>query len=136
MIKYYKVLFCTDFSELSDLAFEYACELVQQHNGELHIFHSTSDVPVREKLEKAFNKRYLSSEKCKGMKTECGYSQGLDYEQIITYAKEKNVDMIVMGTHGKSGFFKDLLLGSCARQMVRRSHIPVLVVPPPERANI
>jgi nucleotide-binding universal stress UspA family protein len=139
MGKYDRVLFCTDFSESADVAFDYACDFAQQHKGELHIFHATSEAVVREKIDKTFKEKYINAacyvEKCEGIKTECVAKQGLDHEQIVKYAKEANMDLIVMGTHGKSGFFRDMLIGSCARQVVRRSLIPVFVVPAPERAS-
>ena len=140
MGKYDKVLFCTDFSDLSDIAFDYACDFAQQHKGELHIFHVTTEPPHKERLDKTFKEKYLDAacyvEKCEGVKTECAYRQGLDHEQIVNYAKEADMDIIVMGTHGQSGFFGDILVGSCARQVVRRSPIPVVVVPAPARAKI
>ena len=131
MGKYDKVLFCTDFSDLSDIAFGYACDFVEQHKGELHIFHSTSEAPNKAKLDKTFKERYLG--KCTGIKTECAARKGLDHEEILKYAKEANVNVIVIGTHGKSGFFKDVLLGSCAQHVVRKSPIPVFIIPPPEK---
>jgi len=131
MGKYDKILFCTDFSDLADIAFGYACDFAQQHKGELHIFHSTSEAPDKGKLDETFEERYLG--KCMGIKTECAARQGLDHEQILKYAKEEKVNVIVIGTHGKSGFFKDILLGSCAQYVVRKSPIPVLIIPPLEK---
>lgn len=142
MGKYDKILFCTDFSDLADVAFGYACDLAQQHKGELHIFHTTSEAaPIKErmgktfdfkeKIAKAFEERYVGE--CPGVKTECAFRHGLDHEQIIKYAEEENVNVIVLGTHGKSGFFKDVLLGSCAQNVVRKSPVPVFIIPPPEK---
>jgi nucleotide-binding universal stress UspA family protein len=48
-------------------------------------------------------------------------------KEIVEYAEKKNIDMIVIGSKGKSGF-KRLLLGSVARGVVTYSHCPVLVV--------
>ena len=53
--------------------------------------------------------------------------KGNPVEVILQVAKEKNCDLIVMGTHGK-GTLADAMLGSTARRVVRRSTIPVLVV--------
>lgn len=140
MGKYNKILFCTDFSDLSDVAFDFACDFVQLQKGDLYLFHSTTEPPIKGRMDKIFKEKYLDAacyaEKCEGVKTECVTRQGLDHEQIVKYAKEADMDIIVMGTHGQSGFFGDILVGSCARQVVRRSTIPVVVVPAPARAKI
>lgn len=52
------------------------------------------------------------------------------HDEIIKYAKEQNVDLLIMGTHGRSGF-KRLLVGSIAEKVIRSSAKPVLLVPPP-----
>ena len=46
---------------------------------------------------------------------------------IVSYAEEENIDLIVIGTRGRSGFTK-LLLGSVASKVVTYAHCPVLVV--------
>ena len=52
-------------------------------------------------------------------------------EEIIKNAEERNCDLVVMGTHGQ-GTLADVMLGSTARRVIRRSKIPVLVVRLPE----
>jgi nucleotide-binding universal stress UspA family protein len=58
-------------------------------------------------------------------------SKGNPVEVILKTAEEKNCDLIVMGTHGR-GTLADVMLGSTARRVVRRSKKPVLVVRLPE----
>ena len=53
--------------------------------------------------------------------------RGNPVEEIIKSAEESNCDLIVMGTHGH-GTLEDVMLGSTARRVIRRSKIPVLVV--------
>jgi nucleotide-binding universal stress UspA family protein len=53
--------------------------------------------------------------------------RGNPVEEIIKSAEENNCDLIVMGTHGQSTL-EDVMLGSTARRVIRRSKIPVLVV--------
>ena len=55
--------------------------------------------------------------------------EGLPYRQIQEYADDHDVDMIVMGTHGRSGLDR-YILGSVAERTVRQSKVPVLLVPP------
>ena len=132
--QYEKILFCTDFSELADAAFEYACAMAQRHKTELHIFHAQTEPIIQEKLDQIYKLKYLESDSyknnCADLKTECVTRQGMDYEEIIKYAKEADISIIVMATHGKGGFLKDMLAGSCARQVVGRSPVPILVIPP------
>jgi nucleotide-binding universal stress UspA family protein len=52
-------------------------------------------------------------------------------EQILAQADAAQADLIVMGTHGQ-GTFKDAMMGSTARRVLRRSKIPVLVIRLPE----
>ena len=57
--------------------------------------------------------------------------RGNPVEQILKHAEERSCDLIVMGTHGH-GTLEDVMLGSTARRVIRRSKIPVLVVRLPE----
>lgn len=58
--------------------------------------------------------------------------EGIPAETIMRTAKSEKADMIVMGTHGRTGL-RHLLIGSVAENVVRHSHIPVLVVPGHEK---
>ena len=57
--------------------------------------------------------------------------RGAPFLEIIRYAKENDVDLIVLGTHGRSGL-AHVLLGSVAERVVRKSPCPVLTVRHPE----
>jgi len=57
--------------------------------------------------------------------------RGNPVEQILTQAEEKNCDLIVMGSHGY-GTLKDAMIGGTARRVLRRAHVPVLLVRLPE----
>ena len=57
--------------------------------------------------------------------------RGNPVEQILKHVQERSCDLIVMGTHGH-GTLEDVMLGSTARRVIRRSKIPVLVVRLPE----
>jgi len=60
--------------------------------------------------------------------------RGNPVEQILEQAEERNCDLIVMGTHGH-GTLADVMLGSTARRVIRRSPIPVLVVRLPQETD-
>ena len=53
------------------------------------------------------------------------------YIEIVRYAKERDIDLIVMGTHGR-GFMAHMLMGSVAEKVVRKAPCPVLTVRHPE----
>ncbi|AZA48723.1 universal stress protein [Chryseobacterium carnipullorum] len=54
--------------------------------------------------------------------------QGIAKDTILEYAKAKNADYIVMGSHGRSGIY-DVFVGSLTKGLTKDSHIPVLVLP-------
>jgi nucleotide-binding universal stress UspA family protein len=58
---------------------------------------------------------------------ECSVVRGVPYEEILKFAEEKGVDLIVMGTQGRSGLDR-VIFGSTAEKVVRNSDRPVLTV--------
>ena len=64
-----------------------------------------------------------------GIKTSCILKSGPPFLEILIAASELNADLIVMGTHGRSGL-ANVLIGSVAEKVVRRAHCPVLTVKP------
>ncbi|WP_255192144.1 universal stress protein [Natronobeatus ordinarius] len=60
--------------------------------------------------------------------------EGVPAEEILAYASENDVDMIVMATHGRTGL-DHVLMGSVAEQVVRNSTVPVVTVRPTEEAT-
>lgn len=61
------------------------------------------------------------------VKTDFSIRQGLPFQEIVDTAKEKNADLIIMATHGYTGF-RHILIGSTAERVVRHAACPVLVV--------
>jgi nucleotide-binding universal stress UspA family protein len=68
------------------------------------------------------------SHKDAGIPIETHLTEGLPHERIIAVAEEVGAELIVMGTHGRTGL-AHLLVGSVAERVVRASPIPVLTVP-------
>ena len=56
--------------------------------------------------------------------------EGVPYEEILDYAETNDIDLVVMGTHGRTGIGR-YLLGSVTEKVVRLSEIPVLTIHPP-----
>jgi nucleotide-binding universal stress UspA family protein len=153
--KYKKILFCTDFSENADHAFGYAYGVAKRDDGLLYILHVIPENPnqafaesfittedleriqesIQEDLETNYTERY---EKKMGdqVKFEFVTRSGREDDEIIGFATQEKVDLIVMGTHGKTGI-EHVFFGSIAERVIRHSPFPVFVIPSkrrPERA--
>ncbi|MGS0748531.1 universal stress protein [Halpernia sp. GG3] len=63
-----------------------------------------------------------------GVECEHLMRQGLSGDIILDYAKDKNAEYIVMGSHGRSNMY-DVFVGSLTKELTRKSQIPVLVIP-------
>jgi universal stress protein A len=74
-------------------------------------------------------KTLISPEERKGLDLEMVTLSGSPFLEIIRYAKENGVDMIVIGTAGRSGV-EHMMFGSTAEKVVRKAHCPVLCVKP------
>ncbi len=145
--KYKKVLFCTDFSKDSDCAFDYAFGIAKRDEGMLYIFHVIPMSPqqyhlerhltkkqldkmaatLQEDRERMFNDKYLRFIKDK-TKVKVVTESGHEDEKIIEFIQKEKIDIVVIGTHGRTGI-EHLFLGSVAEKIVRRSPIPVFVIP-------
>jgi nucleotide-binding universal stress UspA family protein len=134
-----KILVAIDGSDASMDAADYATAICQRYNAELyalHVIHADVDFPhvtseftrnMRNEGEKYLNKVKLkANEKDMQIKTEIISSKDIS-GGIVDFAEENNIDLIVIGTRGRSGF-KRLLLGSVASRVVTYAHCPVLVV--------
>ena len=143
--EYKKVLFCTDFSENADYAFDFACGIAKRYEGLLYILHVTPPDPylmysymspdnferieknMEQYLDDNYTKRY--AEKIKdGVRFEIVTKSGREDDEILTFAEQEHVDIIVMGTHGRTGI-EHVFFGSVAEKVLRHSPIPVFVIP-------
>lgn len=149
MIDLNRILVPTDFSKHSRNALKYAAAFAEKFGGELHLLHVVQDLaifipdmvtvapPITPSLEQmtaavraAFDRLVQENELDKlTLKREV--RQGNPFYEIIRYAKEADVDLIVMGTHGHTGL-AHMLLGSVTEKVVRKSPCPVLTVRDPE----
>jgi len=143
MISLKRILVPTDFSDCSKQAITYACELAKRFSGELQLLHvavpHAMPMPyVGAVSEQAFHpeetaKKALEeledSEFDQVSRVERAVRTGTPFVEIVRHAKENDIDLIVLGTHGRSGLVH-ALIGSVAERVVRKSPCPVLTVRP------
>jgi nucleotide-binding universal stress UspA family protein len=136
------ILCPVDFSPASDNAFAYARELAAKLDARIELLHVFQlpiyalpdgavmvgpDYTVRLTTELQAALVKLASVE-KKVPVETHLLEGLPYQEITRMASELHADLIVMGTHGRTGV-KHLLLGSVAERVVRTSPVPVISVP-------
>ena len=145
-----KILVPTDFSDHAEYALKVAAQIARKHNSEIFLLHmlefpahvnsdgigesravgASADVPevmffmekTRERFEETLNAPYLD-----GINVVEAIQFERAFEGIITHSKKHNIDLIVMGSHGASGFH-EMFIGSNTEKVVRTSDVPVLVI--------
>lgn len=145
MISINRIMLASDLSENSLRAKEYARTLTAQFNAELHVLHilekhldSTPsfggglalNTYVHESATAAEKKIYALFEPAwlLGKNLVTAALDGSPTEKILEYSKDHGIDLIILGTHGRTGL-SHVLMGSVAEQIVRQAKCPVLVVP-------
>ncbi len=146
-----KILVPVDFSEHSDVAVSNAVTLARLLNADLFLIHviefngyhfsmtPETDIiypPLMELktvVEKKLDKMRSDIKKRFGILSKIYIASGLIHTEIIDYSKKKKIDLIVMGTHGVSGY-KELFTGSNAQRVVTLSEVPVLTLQKNARA--
>lgn len=148
MIKLKKVLVPTDFSESARHAFSYGVSFAREFKAELVLLHVVENltvgyasdlfpVPMAEVFQeisgyaKAELQKLAEEARKRGVSVTELVVQGKPSAEIIRHAAENEVDMIVLGTHGK-GMLDQALFGSTTERVVRRAPCPVLTVRKPE----
>jgi len=145
--QYKKVLFCTDFSENADYAFNFAYGVAKRDEGLLYILHvmpydsnqayaeSFITMEDMEKIKKAVEEDVANNYKERyekkienGIAYEFITKSGREDEEIIGFAQKEKVDLIVIGTHGRTGIER-VFFGSVAEKVLRHSPFPVFIIP-------
>ncbi len=139
------VLVPTDFSDASESALRYGKAVALAFGASLHVVHVMEDLlahawaaevyvssmpQLRDEIEKESRLRLgtlLTDAERTQLRAETALLAGNPFLEIVRYAKAHNVDLIVMGTHGR-GPIAHMLLGSVAEKVVRKSPCPVLTV--------
>jgi nucleotide-binding universal stress UspA family protein len=122
------VLFATDFSDASRLAGETAAEFARHFGARLHVLHVVPPVIDPTPVPAALRAVAAELEVAKGLSIVTAIASGRVARQIVDYARRNAIDLIVLGTHGRTGV-SHALLGSVAEAVTRRARCRVLTVP-------
>lgn len=143
------ILFPTDFSDCGNYALPYAASLARSFGASVICVHviepivptvgytgMTEPLPIAdisEQLEDSAERelpRIAEREECAGLDIEEIIAHGEAASEIVRVAEERQADLIVISSHGRTGLGR-ILFGSTAEAVVRHASCPVLVVKPP-----
>ena len=141
IIRVRSILYATDFSPYSNQAYFHAVALAERHAARLIIVHVQTPSPVAlpdpDLDERAYRRSQL--EQIRPLNPDIPVQhvllEGNPAEEILRYAGEAPADLIVLGTHGRTGL-KRLLMGSVAEKVLRGAACSVLVVKMPKAAPV
>jgi nucleotide-binding universal stress UspA family protein len=139
-----KILHPTDFSECAAHAQATAVDLARKLDAEIVLLQVLVETPLygetilnmpkvqsvydaQRKWAEATLEARIGDLRQRGMKASWRVQVGVPFQEIVRIAKEERADMIVMGTHGRTGLNR-ALLGSVAERVVRLAPCPVLTV--------
>jgi universal stress protein A len=149
MFKIHSILCPVDFSDASRKAVKYAREFALNMGASLYLLNvveprpmavdiTLNYVPLEEDLEKAAAadlQSILQELLSAGLTAECAVEFGNPSEVILEKAEKHDVNLVIMGSHGKKGLSR-LIMGSVAETVVRKANCPVLIVKAEEKEFI
>ncbi len=138
------ILFPTDFSQGARAAMDHAISLAKDYNAKLILLYVIQDISIAEwyipstlsvtdlvedmqRSAKNEMEKWGTEVSAKVKDVDKMVVRGVPFVEIIKTAKDKNADLIVIGTHGRTGI-DHMLFGSTAEKVVRKSPCPVLTV--------
>jgi nucleotide-binding universal stress UspA family protein len=153
-MKVSRILVPVDYSDQARRALEYAASLAESFGASLDVIHCwdrPSYVPddvfikrggarrslaevLREDAEREMAEFLAQSSLPSGVAIERHLVGGEPVAAVLAKLKADSYDVVVIGTHGRSGV-RQLLLGSVAGRLVRLSPVPVITIPPPREAS-
>ncbi len=151
-VTFKNILFATDFSEASKRALPYAAAIASGYGSKIYLVHVISPqartpIPIeplpseldygRQNAEFAM-RTFLSGNALKDIPNEVRFEQGPIRDVLSELIEQDEIDLLVLGTHGRGGL-KKVILGSVAEELFRLASCPVLTVGPavpPEPASV
>ena len=138
------ILFPTDFSNGARAAMDHAVSLARDYKAKLILLYVIQDISIAEwyipsslsvtdlveDMQRSAGKemdKWATEVSAKVAEVEKLVVRGVPFVEIIKTAKEKDADLIVIGTHGRTGI-DHMLFGSTAEKVVRKAPCPVLTV--------
>ncbi len=147
-IGFKRIIVPVDFSDCSRMALEFAIATARAHNAELTNLHGFEEsfcepyvraanseeeaeeiIKSIEQVNESKYDEFLKKIDFKGAVYDKLQKKGIPSNEIVETAKEQQAQLIVMGTHGRSGL-KHILIGSDAEEVVRTAHCDIIVVKP------
>lgn len=146
------ILVPTDFSKPAGAALDYAKTLAQALGASLHILcvmddpmpgfkmpdHVCSIPAIRRQLEAEAHEqlaKLLTPEERQTFRAELTAEWGNPFAKVLDFATKHDIDLIVMGTHGR-GALEQVLIGSVAERVVRQATCPVLTIRPARKTTL
>jgi len=143
--RFKRILFCTDFSESADAAFDFAVDVaIRRPDSTLYLLHVIHELDaqywrpmlaevenINAEAKKAIDAKVAASYLARlspGLEMKVEFRIGPDAATILEFAKSTQIDVIILGRHGHSSVGKTLF-GSVAEKIVRKAECAVLVVP-------
>jgi len=138
-----KILLPVDFEGLAQEAIDITIDLAKKYNSKVFLL-TVSEISnlkygelvipeeifeQHKKLIEGNLKKMATHFTEKGIEVEIDVREGVVYEEIVEYAKEKKVGLIIMPTHGRKGLTK-FFLGSVSEKVIKLAHCPVLTFNP------
>jgi nucleotide-binding universal stress UspA family protein len=144
-----KILAATDFSRVSDRALDYAIALARRYDARIYLTHVITPDPFQfaepqyavatyEKVRQEAQENIASiliSGKLRGVPHEVLMAEGNVWPNLEKMIEEHDIDLVVVGTHGR-GRLKKFLMGSVAEEIFRRANTAVLTVGPEVRGGV
>jgi nucleotide-binding universal stress UspA family protein len=132
-----RILIPTDGTPSSDCAVENGLELAAKHDASVHALYVVETDSSMGHYDPFVERRESDGEEAveaiEARAAEYGvpvtkvFRYGKPHEEILDYAADHEIDLIMMGTHGRSGFDRLVSAGSVAERVVRKADVPVMV---------
>ncbi|HET8637352.1 MAG TPA: universal stress protein [Acidobacteriaceae bacterium] len=151
MLKIERILCPVDFSEFSARAYDYAHSLARHYGATLFVLHVVRAITIdptfltTTMIDQVYSQQAADAkaqiaklaEKQAGeaVQTQVAVQMGLVADSILSFAKDRDADLIIIGTHGRRGLDR-VLMGSTTEAILRKAHCPVLAVREPVRSFV